>query len=207
MKFYLRLKIFHWRRCAWKAVCEMAAILSRPQCVKEHFSFDILQVCTYMQPYLLLCMYWHRDNSVIGIMMTSSNGNIFRVTGFLCGKFTGHRWIPRTKGSDVELWCFLWSAPWTNIWANTGDAEDLRRHRAHYVVIVMILPTWFGSGAAKTVPGYKSCISHLTLDAYYHQYWSTICSTQWKVSHCGILWKRKVALILFKKTLTCFIWK
>ena len=43
--------------------------------------------------------------------MTSSNGNIFRVTGPLCGEFTGHRWIPRTKASDAELWCFLWSAP------------------------------------------------------------------------------------------------
>ena len=46
-------------------------------------------------------------------MMTSSNGNIFRVTGHLCGEFTGHRWIPRTKASDAEF-CFLWSAPeWT----------------------------------------------------------------------------------------------
>ena len=42
--------------------------------------------------------------------MTSSNANIFRVTGHLCGEFTGHRWIPRTKASDTELWCFLWSA-------------------------------------------------------------------------------------------------
>ena len=30
-------------------------------------------------------------------MMTSSNGNVFRVTGHLCGKFTGHRWIPRAN--------------------------------------------------------------------------------------------------------------
>ena len=37
--------------------------------------------------------------------------NVFRVTGHLCGEFTGHRWIPRTKASDPELWCFLWSAP------------------------------------------------------------------------------------------------
>ena len=44
------------------------------------------------------------------LMMTSSNGNIFRVAGSLCGDFTGHRWIPRTKASDAELWCFLWSA-------------------------------------------------------------------------------------------------
>ena len=44
-------------------------------------------------------------------MMTSWNGNIFRVTGHLCGEFTGHRWIPHTKASDAELWCFHWSAP------------------------------------------------------------------------------------------------
>ena len=43
------------------------------------------------------------------IMMKSSNGNIFRVTGHLCGEFTGLRWIPHTKASDAELWCFLWS--------------------------------------------------------------------------------------------------
>ena len=48
---------------------------------------------------------WHSP------MMTSSNGNIFHVTGHLCGEFTGHRWISRTKASDTELWCFLWSAP------------------------------------------------------------------------------------------------
>ena len=28
----------------------------------------------------------------------SSNGSIFRVSGPLCGEFTGHRWIPLTKG-------------------------------------------------------------------------------------------------------------
>ena len=39
-------------------------------------------------------------------MMTSSNGNIFRVTGPLWGKFTGH-----SHQSGAELWCFLWSAP------------------------------------------------------------------------------------------------
>ena len=47
-------------------------------------------------------------------MITSSNGTIFRVTGLLCGEFTSHWWSPRTKASNAELWCFLWSAPeWT----------------------------------------------------------------------------------------------
>ena len=45
------------------------------------------------------------------IMMTSSSGNIFRVTDHLCGRFTGHRWISRTKASCAELWCFLWTSP------------------------------------------------------------------------------------------------
>ena len=30
-------------------------------------------------------------------IMTSSNGNIFRVTGHLCGEFTGPRWIPAQR--------------------------------------------------------------------------------------------------------------
>ena len=43
-------------------------------------------------------------------MMTSWN-DIFRVNGILRGEFTGHRWIPLTKASDAEIWCFVWSAP------------------------------------------------------------------------------------------------
>ena len=39
-------------------------------------------------------------------MMTSSNGNIFRVTDPLYAEFTGHRWTHRSKASDAEPWCF-----------------------------------------------------------------------------------------------------
>ena len=59
--------------------------------------------------------------------MTSSSGNIFRVTVPLCGEFTGHLWIPLTKASDAELWCFLylrWNKRLTN-------ASYLRCHRVH----------------------------------------------------------------------------
>ena len=62
-------------------------------------------------------------------IMTSSIGNIFRVTGHLCGEFTGHRWIPYTKASEAELWCFLWSAPeesW-GLWFET-QMRPLWRH-------------------------------------------------------------------------------
>ena len=44
-------------------------------------------------------------------MMTSSNGNIFPVTGPVWGESTGQRWIPLTKNSDAELWCFLSFVP------------------------------------------------------------------------------------------------
>ena len=66
--------------------------------------------------------------------MTSSNGNIFRVTGHLCGEFTGHRWIPHTNGQwrgalMLSLIC--------NGWVNNREAGELRRYRSHYDVIVM----------------------------------------------------------------------
>ena len=73
------------------------------------------------------------DASSVWPMMTSSNGHIFRVTGHLCGEFTCPRWIPRTKASDAELWCFLW----INVRVNNREAGDLGRHRANYDVIVM----------------------------------------------------------------------
>ena len=39
--------------------------------------------------------------------MTSSNGNILRVTGHLRGEFTGPRWIPQIKASDAEFDVFF----------------------------------------------------------------------------------------------------
>ena len=66
-------------------------------------------------------------------MMTSSNGNILRVTGPLCGEFITHRWIPLTKARDAELWCLLWSGPDKQF----RDAGDLRRLHAYYDASVM----------------------------------------------------------------------
>ena len=76
----------------------------------------------------------HHHNPVWYIMMTSSSGNIFCVTGPLYGEFTSHRWFPLTKASDAGLWCFLWSSPWINGWVNNREAGD-------YDAIVMILNT------------------------------------------------------------------
>ena len=72
-------------------------------------------------------------------MMTSSNGNIFRVTGHLYGEFTGPRWIPAqrpvTQSFDVffdlhpnkwlgkQWWGWWFETPWCPLW----------RHRNVYV--------------------------------------------------------------------------
>ena len=89
------------------------------------------------------CIYWNKYILTLTLtliqiaakschihMMASSNGNIFRVTGHLCGEFTGHRWIPHTKASDAEPWCFLSSASQSWGWY-------LRRDRSHHDVIII----------------------------------------------------------------------
>ena len=64
-------------------------------------------------------------------MMTLSNGNIFRVTGHLCGEFTGD------KGRWREALIISLICAWTNGWVNDRSAGDLRSHCAHYHVTVM----------------------------------------------------------------------
>ena len=71
------------------------------------------------------------------VMMTSSNGNIFHVTGPLCGEFYRSPVNSPHKGQWRGALMFLWSAPWINGWVNNRKACDLRRYRAHYDVIVM----------------------------------------------------------------------
>ena len=89
-------------------------------------------------------VFANRTKRMPATVMASSNGNIFCVTGLLCGEFTGHRWITFTNASDAELWYLSLICPWINGWGNNRDAGNLRRHHAHYDVIVMItsLRTW-----------------------------------------------------------------
>ena len=128
------------------------------------------------------------DNSLFAVaailtktwpMMTLSNGNIFRITGLLCREFTGHRWIPRTKASDAELWSFLWSVPWINGWVNNRKAGDLRGQRSHYDLIVMrpqtlhnvpywpyciLISHWPSKWFHPKLAGHKSCVTILLTD-------------------------------------------
>ena len=92
---------------------------------------------------------------VIGtrMMMTSSNGNIFRVTGPWWGKSTSDRWIPLTRASDAELWSaqeqtvkkttetqvilgrhhpIMTSLEGDAIWEVSGDDVHIQRYQSPY---------------------------------------------------------------------------
>ena len=94
MTFYLKIKRFHQENALENVVFQIVTILSLPQWVNT---------CLFSK----ICSLY----KVFNCMMTSSNGNIFRVTSLLWGEFIGQWWIPITTASDVELWCFLWSTP------------------------------------------------------------------------------------------------
>ena len=73
-------------------------------------------------------------------MLTSSNGNIFRVAGHLCGAFIGYQWIPAqrpvTRNFDVFFHLCLnkqLSKQWWGWWF-----EKLRCHCTQYDITVMI---------------------------------------------------------------------
>ena len=74
-------------------------------------------------------------------MMTSSNGNIFRVTGHLCGEFTGPRYRSPVNYPHKGQWrgalMFPLICVGINGWINNREAGDLRRYCAHYDVSVM----------------------------------------------------------------------
>ena len=89
---------------------------------------------------------------VHGIMKTSSDGSISRVTGYLWCEVTDH------KGQWCGSAMFSLIRAWTHIWANNRDAGDLRRHRAHYDVTLMQVYTFYIEKKNEFLfPGKKAC--------------------------------------------------
>ena len=122
-----------------------------------------------------LCLYdrkWRNDSrkairlmridKAISFMMTSSKGNIFRVTGPLRGEFTGPRWIPHTKASDAELWCFFDLRPnkrlskqWWGWWFETLSSPLWRHCNVEEYCSLMFVLEWhtFWGGLSKLDKG------------------------------------------------------
>ena len=98
----------------------MTSILSGHQCA--NWPWDITR--------------WRHQMETFSVLLT-----------LLCGEFTGHRWIHRTKASDAELWCFFFICAWINGWVNNREVGDLRRLSDHYDVTVArvhcMVSTWY----------------------------------------------------------------
>ena len=75
--------------------------------------------------------------------MTSSNGNIFRVTGPLCGEFTGPGEFPiqRPVTRSFDVFFDLRLNKWLS---NNCEAGDVRRYGGHYDVSVMLWGVFCG---------------------------------------------------------------
>ena len=116
-------------RGLWIKLGEKLHMLKSPKKLELFFT---MHICDNRTRWVHKCFPWWMGSR----MMTSSNGNIFRVTGPLCGEFTGPGEFPTqrpvTRSFDVSLICV-----WINGWVNNREAGDLRRHQAHCDVIVM----------------------------------------------------------------------
>ena len=99
-------------------------------------------------------------------MMTSSNGNIFRVTGHLCGVNSPH------KGQWRGALMFSLICGRINVWVNNGEAGDLRRHRAHYYVTVM---EWYLMVLNSKMLVKYSLLSVSILSIIFHTVYGTVC--------------------------------
>ena len=85
---------------------------------------------------VLIISWWRHQVEAFSALLAFCAG-ISPVTG----EFPAQR--PVTQSLIFSLNC-----AWTNSWTNNGDAGDLRRHRAHYDVIVMyqlLFPYWVQS--------------------------------------------------------------
>ena len=110
----------------------------------EQLSFMLTTVgqwCLHVGVLKCICLIypnpWHVAVRTMWTMMTSSNWNLFRVTGSFV------RGIHRSSVNFLhkEQWrgalTFLRSAPWINGRVNNGEPGDLSCHHANYDVVVM----------------------------------------------------------------------
>ena len=135
----------------------MRICISRGQSVKSvlrriccFISMDCFRLCNLSATFNTLHRDVHLKRLIAdpGVMMTSSNGNIFRVTGPLWEEFTGVPLNSPHKGQWRGDLMFSLICVWINGWVNNHGAGDLRRYHAHYVITEMIpvqASNWFWS--------------------------------------------------------------
>ena len=125
----IRIRCWRWRWWWWWWWCWPCTQHRMYSPTKD--SFQVLGTYNEALPRLSILKY-SRPYTPCVFTMTSSNGNIFRVTGHLCGEFTGY------KGQWFGALIFSLICVWINGSKNNREAVDLRRFRAHYDAIVML---------------------------------------------------------------------
>ena len=107
---------------------------------------------------------------IICYIMMSSSGNFFRVTGLLCGKFSGRRWIPHTKAEflhaygppTVPLWrqvAIVWlKFGWKQIhdsplqWRH-NEREGVSNHQPNDCLFKRLFRRWWKKASKLRVTG------------------------------------------------------
>ena len=108
-------------------------------------------ICVFKVPMELCMSMWFKSYTKNGPMMTSSNGNIFRVTGPLCnssvaGEFPSQRPVMRSQNKRWSKQSWLWSfeTPLRSLWrhCNTclsyGGADKRHRVKSQRVITNLI---------------------------------------------------------------------
>ena len=132
----------HIRAISLKMPQPITKICLKITCLKFHSSFPGFNKLRHLQSSKLLPLLYRIS------MMTSSNGNIFRVTGPLCGEFTGPGEFPTqrpvTRSFDVFLDMRLnksMSKQWWGWWFETPSWSLWRQCNARLLFLILIL-TW-----------------------------------------------------------------
>ena len=149
MKCYRKCHRLHSSKWIWKCRLQKAVILFGPHCINS-FCLQRVRLSSLAG---LMCWCTHCITVILPIVQNIDHCAVPRMEtmrlhtwwrhqmetfsaflAILCGEFTAHRWISRTKAGALML---SWICAWTNGWTNNGDACDLRRHWTHYDVIIM----------------------------------------------------------------------
>ena len=101
-----------------KCVLEHHLTPPRPPHTHTHTHTDTVPLATASSPTRV--RYWvsfvRTNPACIPLLSSCNHDDVIKWKHFPCYwpfvlGIHRSRWIPRTKASDVELWCFLWSAP------------------------------------------------------------------------------------------------
>ena len=145
--------------------------------------------------------------------MTSSNGNIFHVTGHLWGEFTGHQWIPHTRPVtwsfdgffDLRLnkWLSkqLWGSRLLSLWHHCNDfalilvaCMSQTSHDKRHLICSWFISAW-DIKAYQILICFCWCMAQALTE---YQSWHEI--TVWKIKFIFIVHKYHVYFSVHTKT-------